>query len=197
MDVLHERCAGFDVHQETVVCCLLVGTAGTRCRKEFRTFGTMTADLEALRDWLKACGVTHVAMESTGVFWKPVYAVLEGHVQIVVGNAQHIRNVPGRKTDIKDAEWIAQLLRHGLIRASFVPPPPFRGFRQGSRQRPWPAKVGPAIAAPLISWAGGDVVHRVRVTGRDGAARAHPLRWPSSGSRRRNLTWGYWCQGGI
>ena len=135
MDALHERCAGLDVHQETVVCCLLVGTAGTRCRKEFRTFGTMTADLEASRDWLKACGVTHVAMESTGVFWKPVYAVLEGHVQIVVGNAQHIRNVPGRKTDIKDAEWIAQLLRHGLIRASFVPPPPFRELRELLRFR--------------------------------------------------------------
>jgi transposase len=95
MDVLHERCAGLDVHQETVVCCVLISEPGGRCRKEFRTFGTMTADLEALRDWLRERGVSHVAMESTGVFWKPVYAVLEGHVEIVVGNAQHIRNVPG------------------------------------------------------------------------------------------------------
>jgi transposase len=96
MDVLHERCAGLDVHQETVVCCVLISEPGGRCRKEFRTFGTMTADLEALRDWLRDRGVSHVAMESTGVFWKPVYAVLEGHVEIVVGNAQHIRNVPDR-----------------------------------------------------------------------------------------------------
>jgi transposase len=135
MDVLYERCAGLDVHQETVVCCVLISEPGGRCRKEFRTFGTMTGDLEALRDWLRDCGVSHVAMESTGVFWKPVYAVLEGHVEIVVGNAQHIRNVPGRKTDIKDAEWLGQLLRHGLIRASFVPPPEFRELRELLRFR--------------------------------------------------------------
>ena len=135
MDVLHERCAGLDVHQETVVCCVLVSEPGGRCRKEFRTFGTMTADLEALRDWLRDRGVSHVAMESTGVFWKPVYAVLEGHVEIVVGNAQHIRNVPGRKTDVKDAEWLGRLLRHGLIRASFVPPPAFRELRELLRFR--------------------------------------------------------------
>jgi transposase len=135
MDVLHERCAGLDVHQETVVCCVLISEPGGRCRKEFRTFGTMTVDLEALRDWLRERGVSHVAMESTGVFWKPVYAVLEGHVEIVVGNAQHIRNVPGRKTDIKDAEWLGQLLRHGLIRASFVPPPEFRELRELLRFR--------------------------------------------------------------
>ena len=135
MDVLHERCSGLDVHQETVACCVLIGEPGGRCRKEVRTFGTMTADLEALRDWLKDRGVTHVAMESTGVFWKPVYAVLEGHVEIVLGNAQHIRNVPGRKTDLKDAEWLGQLLRHGLIRASFVPPPAFRELRELLRFR--------------------------------------------------------------
>jgi hypothetical protein len=135
MDVLHERCAGLDVHQETVVCCVLISEPGGRCRKEFRTFGTMTGDLEALRDWLRDRGVSHVAMESTGVFWKPVYAVLEGHDEIVVGNAQHIRNVPGRKTDIKDAEWLGQLLRHGLIRASFVPPPEFRELRELLRFR--------------------------------------------------------------
>src|SRR3954462_2667463 len=133
MEVLHERCAGLDVHQETVVCCVLISEPGGRCRKEFRTFGTMTVDLEALRDWLRERGVSHVAMESTGGFWKPVDAVLEGHVEIVVGNAQHIRNVPGRKTDIKDAEW--QLLRHGLIRASFVPPPEFRELRELLRFR--------------------------------------------------------------
>ena len=107
MQVIIERCAGLDVHQETVVACVLAGTPGQRPTKEIRTFCTMTRDLEALRDWLKAAGVTHVGMESTGVYWRPVYAVLEGHFELIVGNARHIRNVPGRKTDVKDSEWIA------------------------------------------------------------------------------------------
>jgi Transposase len=88
---------------------------GQRPTKEVRTFRTITRDLEALRDWLKAMGVTHVGMESTGVYWRPVYTVLEGHFELIVANARHIRNVPGRKTDVKDAEWIADLVRHGLI----------------------------------------------------------------------------------
>ena len=115
MQAIIERCCGLDVHQETVVACLLIGAAGARARKEVRTFRTVRRELEALRDWLKAAGVTHVGMESTGVYWRPVYAVLEGHVELIVGNARHIRNVPGRKTDVKDAEWIADLVRHGLI----------------------------------------------------------------------------------
>ena len=106
MRVIIERSAGLDVHQDTVVACLLIGAAGTRPKKEVRTFRTVTREIEALRDWLKAAGVTHVGMESTGVYWKPVYAVLEGHFELVVGNARHIRNVPGRKTDVKDAEWM-------------------------------------------------------------------------------------------
>ncbi len=110
MQVIVERCCGLDVHQETVVACLLIGLGGARPSKEVRTFGTMTRDLEALCDWLKAAGVTHVGMESTGVYWRPVYAVLEGHFDLIVGNARHIRNVPGRKTDVKDAEWIADLV---------------------------------------------------------------------------------------
>jgi len=104
MQAIIERCCGLDVHQETVVACLLIGAAGARARKEVRTFRTVRRELEALRDWLKAAGVTHVGMESTGVYWRPVYAVLEGHVELIVGNARHIRNVPGRKTDVKDAE---------------------------------------------------------------------------------------------
>src|SRR5690349_19569929 len=112
MQALIERCCGLDVHQETVVACLLIGTAGARASKEVRTFRAVRRELEALRDWLKAAGVTHVGMESTGVYWRPVYAVLEGHVELIVGNARHIRNVPGRKTDVKDAEWIADLVRH-------------------------------------------------------------------------------------
>jgi transposase len=135
MQVMIERCCGLDVHQETVVACVLTGAPGLRPRKEVRTFRTMTRELEALRDWLEAMGVTHVGMESTGVYWRPVYAVLEGHFELIVGNARHIRNVPGRKTDVKDAEWIADLVRHGLIAKSFVPPPPLRELRDLLRYR--------------------------------------------------------------
>src|SRR3954452_24121586 len=124
MQAIIERCCGLDVHQETVVACLLIGAAGAR--KEVRTFRTVRRELAALRDWLKAAGATHVGMESTGVYWRPIYAVLEGHAELIVGNARHIRNVPGRKTDVKDAEWIADLVRHGLIAKSFVPPAPLR-----------------------------------------------------------------------
>jgi transposase len=135
MRALIERCCGLDVHQETVVACLMIGAPGVRSSKEVRTFRTVTRDLEALRDWLKAAGVTHVGMESTGVYWRPVYAVLEGHFDLIVGNARHIRNVPGRKTDVKDAEWIADLVRHGLIAKSFVPPRPLRELRELLRYR--------------------------------------------------------------
>jgi hypothetical protein len=130
MQVLIERCCGLDVHQETVVACVLIGSPGERPRKEIRTFRTMTRDLEALRDWLQELGVTQAGMESTGVYWRPVYAVLEGRFDLIVGNARHIRNVPGRKTDVKDAEWIADLVRHGLIAKSFVPPAPQRELRE-------------------------------------------------------------------
>jgi transposase len=135
MQVMVERGCGLDVHQETVVACVLIGAPGPHPTKEVRTFRTMTRELEALRDWLKAMGVTHVAMESTGIYWRPVYAVLEGHFELIVGNARHIRNVPGRKTDVKDAEWIAELVRHGLIAKSFVPPRPLRELRDLLRYR--------------------------------------------------------------
>ena len=135
MEAVVECCAGLDVHQGSVVACVLLGAAGRKPRKEVRTFATATADLVALRDWLKALGVTHVGMESTGVYWKPVYAVLEGHFELIVGNAHHIKAVPGRKTDVKDAEWIADLVRHGLVRASFVPPPAIRELRDLVRLR--------------------------------------------------------------
>jgi transposase len=135
MEAVVERCAGLDVHQGTVVVCVLLGAAGRKPRKEVRTFATVTADLVALRDWLKDLGVTHVGMESTGIYWKPVYAILEGHFELIVGNAHHIKAVPGRKTDVKDAEWIADLVRHGLVRASFVPPPAIRELRDLVRLR--------------------------------------------------------------
>ena len=135
MEAIVERCGGLDVHQATVVACVLVGAANQKARKEVRTFGTYTQDLVALRDWLASEGCTHVAMESTGIYWMPVYRVLEGHFELVVGNAERIRNVPGRKTDVKDAEWIANLLRHGLIPRSFVPPKPIRELRDLMRYR--------------------------------------------------------------
>ena len=129
-----ERCCGLDVHQASVVACILI-QEGRTVRKEIRTFKTMTCDLEALRDWLTAHGVTHVAMESTGVYWKPVHAILSGFFELIVANAHHIRHVPGRKTDVKDAEWIAELVRHGLITASFVPPPAIAELRDLTRYR--------------------------------------------------------------
>lgn len=135
MEPLIERCCGLDVHQASVVACLLIGGPGQRVHKEIRSFGTMTRDLEELRTWLQESGCTHVAMESTGIYWKPVYALLEDAFELVVGNARHIKNVPGRKTDVKDAEWIAQLLRHGLIRKSYVPPKPLRDLRDLLRYR--------------------------------------------------------------
>ncbi len=135
MEAIIERCAGLDVHQASVVACVLCGPANQRPRKEVRTFGTMTCDLLELRDWLLSHGVTAVGMESTGVYWKPIYAVLEDHAQLIVGNAHHIKNVPGRKTDVKDSEWIADLIRHGLISASFVPPKPIQELRDLLRYR--------------------------------------------------------------
>ncbi len=135
MEPIVERCCGLDVHQATVVACLLVGRADQRPRKEVRTFSAMTRSLIELRDWLASEGCTHVAMESTGVYWKPIYAILEESFELVVGNAHHIKNVPGRKTDVKDAEWIADLLRHGLIAKSFVPPKPIRDLRDLLRYR--------------------------------------------------------------
>lgn len=135
MDAIIEKCCGLDVHQATVVACLVTGSATQRPKKEVRTFRTVTRELRLLSEWLRAAGCTHVAMESTGVYWKPVYAVLEGDFELVVGNAHHIKNVPGRKTDVKDSEWIAELLRHGLIRKSFVPSKPLRELRDLLRYR--------------------------------------------------------------
>ncbi len=137
MDVVHERCAGLDVHKKTVVACVLRSAAKGVIDQEVRTFGTMTADLEALREWLVECGCTHVAMEATGVYWKPVYNILEQSeaLTLLVINAQHLKTVPGRKTDVKDAEWIANLLRHGLLRASFIPDRHQRELRELVRYR--------------------------------------------------------------
>lgn len=135
MEVTYTHCAGLDVHKKTVVaCCITPGPKGAK-QVEIRTFGTMTVDLLALSDWLTSKQITHVAMESTGEFWKPIYNLLEGNFEILVVNAKHIKNVPGRKTDVKDAEWIAELLRHGLLRGSFIPPQAQRDLRDLTRQR--------------------------------------------------------------
>ncbi len=135
MEAIVERAAGLDVHQGSVVACVIIGAAGRRTSRETRTFGTMKRDLAGLRDWLIEMGVTHVGMEATGIYWHPVHAALEDAFVVSVGNASHMRNVPGRKTDVKDAEWIADLVRHGLVRASFVPPPEVRVVRELIRHR--------------------------------------------------------------
>jgi len=135
MEAIIERVAGLDVHQGSVVACIILSAAGRRPSKEVRSFGTVRQDLAALREWLLEKGVTHVGMEGTGVYWQPVHAALEGDFTVIVGNASHMRNVPGRKTDVKDAEWIADLVRHGLVRASFVPPPAIRVLRELVRHR--------------------------------------------------------------
>ena len=135
MEAIVERCCGLDIHQSIVVACALIGEPSKRPRKETRRFGTMTADLAQLRAWLAELGVTHVAMEATGIYWVPVYAALEGGFELIVGNPGHIKNVPGRKTDVKDSEWIADLARHGLIRKSFVPSKELRELREILRYR--------------------------------------------------------------
>lgn len=133
MQLLYERCAGLDVHKDSVVACVRCVSAPQY--REVRTFATTTSGLLALCEWLSEHGCTHVAMEATGIYWKPVWHMLDGEFELVLANAQHIRNVPGRKTDVNDATWIAELLAHGLIRSSFVPPQPIQELRDLTRTR--------------------------------------------------------------
>jgi transposase len=134
MEVIHPRCAGLDVHKDLVVACARIAK-GQQVRCESGRFGTSTRELLRLREWLLSRGVTHVAMESTGVYWKPVWHLLSGSVELTLGNAREMRNVPGRKSDQGDAAWIAELLAHGLIRSSFVPPEPIQALRDLTRTR--------------------------------------------------------------
>jgi transposase len=134
MEVINKRCCGLDVHKETVVACLMIREGG-KVHKEVETFLTMTVDLVVLHDWLKAHQVTHVAMESTGIYWRPVFNLLEEDFGVLLVNAAHIKAVPGRKTDVKDCEWIADLLSHGLLKGSFIPPEPIRDLRDLTRYR--------------------------------------------------------------
>jgi len=141
MEVLYRSCCGLDVHAKTVVACLLKDG-----HKEIRTFATMTDELLALSDWLASEGWTHVAIESTGVYWKPVFNLLEGQQQVLLVNARHVKAVPGRKTDVRDCEWLADLLRHGLLKASFIPPVEIRELRELTRYRQTLVKEQAAVA---------------------------------------------------
>jgi len=131
MDVIIDKGCGLDVHKDTVASCVM----GSGIKKEIRTFRTMTSDLCKMKEWLSEKGITHVAMESTGPYWNPVYNILEDSFEVILVNARHIKNVPGRKTDVKDCEWICKLLRSGLLTASFVPPRPIRELRDLTRYR--------------------------------------------------------------
>jgi transposase len=135
MEVVYGRCCGLDVHKKVVVACAIIPGSGGAIQKEIRSFGTMTEDLLALSDWLTTQEVTHVAMESTGSYWQPIWNILEGSFELLLVNAQHVKAVPGRKRDVKDAEWIADLLRHGLLKGSFVPDRPQRELRELTRYR--------------------------------------------------------------
>ena len=135
MRIIYKRCCGLDVHKKVIVACLLVLDPNGELHKEVKKFGTMTQDLLALLDWLQEAGCTHVAMESTGVYWKPIYNILEGHLEVVVVNAQHLKGVPGRKTDVLDSEWLAECYQLGLLKASFIPPAPVRELRDLTRYR--------------------------------------------------------------
>lgn len=135
MRIIYKRCCGLDVHKKVIVACLLLLEGDGELRREIRKFGTMTQDLLELLDWLQQAGCTQVAMESTGVYWKPIYNILEGHLEVVVVNAQHLKGVPGRKTDVLDAEWLAECFQLGLLKASFIPPAPVRELRDLTRYR--------------------------------------------------------------
>jgi transposase len=138
MQVVYTRCAGLDIHKRSIVACRIAGPADPSqgpAQRQTQTFGTTPEALLTLYDWLSAAGVTHVAMESTGTYWKPIYNLLETSFEVWLLNAQHIKAVPGRKTDVKDAEWIANLLRHGLVRPSFIPPQAQRDLRELVRER--------------------------------------------------------------
>src|SRR4051812_15473467 len=135
MEVVYTHCCGIDVHKAMVVACVIAPGASGQPQKEIRTFGTLTDELLGLRDWLTETGCTHVAMESTGVYWKPIWNLLEGSFTLLLANARHIKAVPGRKTDVRDSEWIADLLQHGLLQPSFVPGRPQRELRELTRYR--------------------------------------------------------------
>ena len=135
MEAIIERCCGIDVHKKNIVVCLAVGKPHEKPKTTIKTYPTMTRDLLACQDWLLSEGCTHAVVESTGVFWKPIFNIFEDSMEVILANAREVKNVPGRKTDVRDCEWLAQLLRHGLVRRSFIPPKPIRELRDLTRYR--------------------------------------------------------------
>ena len=161
MEVLYPRCAGLDVHATNVVACVRLA-AGRTVTYEHRTVPTTTRGLLDLADWLSGHEVTHVAMEATGVYWKPVWHLLEGHFELILANALQTRSVPGRKTDVNDATWIADLLAHGLIRSSFVPPAPIHELRDLTRTRKQLVREIAQLGGPLKDLVPPEVEQRLR-----------------------------------
>ena len=149
MELLYPHCCGLDVHKSSITACVRIQEKSGKPRKVVRRFGAMTADLQALAQWLVEQQVTHVAMESTGVYWKPVWNILEGQFTLILANAQHVKNVPGRKTDTKDSEWLAELLQYGLLSGSFVPPQLIRDLRDLTRSRASLAQESSRIASRI------------------------------------------------
>lgn len=135
MELVHKSCCGLDVHKSSIMACVRRVDGSGTSHTHVRPFGTMTRDILELRDWLESHGVEHVAMESTGVYWKPIFNLLEDRFEVILVNAQHVKQVPGRKTDVKDCEWLAQLLQIGLLKPSFIPPKPQREIRDLTRHR--------------------------------------------------------------
>ena len=135
METMIERCCGIDVHKRTIVVCLLVGPRGEKPQVTIKSFPTLTRELLACRDWLVSAGCTHVVMESTGVYWKPVFNILEDSLEVILAHARQVKHLPGKKTDVQDCQWLAELLRHGLVKGSFIPPKPIRELRDLTRYR--------------------------------------------------------------
>jgi transposase len=172
-----------DIHKKTVVACVLLTDLDGTPHRYVRTFGTMTADLLALGDWLRLPAVTHVAMESTGVLWRPIFTVLEEGRPLILVNAQHIKAVPGRKTDVKDSEWLADLLRHGLLKASFVPPPATRILRDLTRYRKTLVELRTQQINRIQKVL--DTANRKRGTGASNVVGVSGRQWAPHAARRR------------
>src|SRR6516165_11265681 len=134
MEEILERCCGLDVHRDSITACVMIGSGSSK-RKEIRTFRTFTSNIRELADWLKSLDIRHVAIESTGIYWKPIFNVFDGNFDVILVNAQHVKNVPGRKTDVKDSEWLCKLCKCGLLSKSFIPPKVIVHLRESVRYR--------------------------------------------------------------
>ena len=204
MRIIYQRCCGLDVHKKVIMACLLLLEPDGELRQEVRKFGTMTKDLLALLDWLQQAGCTHVAMESTGVYWKPIYNILEGQLEVVVVNAQHLKGVPGRKTDVMDSEWLAECYQLGLLRPSFIPPAPVREVRDLTRYRTSLIEIVRAPSTgcrrcwrmPISNWPGWSRISRAYRLGpcckRSWLAtpiQKHWRTWPKGCSEKNESNW--------